>query len=76
MRDRFTVLVGIILVAIGAIWLIGEATDFDIPWEYVLPVALIAIGAVFIFGRSDGGGPGGERRPASQFERDDAPRVP
>jgi hypothetical protein len=76
MRDRFTVLVGIIMVAIGLLWLLGTAVDVDIPWEYVLPLALIAVGTVFIFGRSDGGPGGGDRRTPSQFERDDAPRVP
>lgn len=75
MRDRFTVLVGVALVVIGLLWLVGTATDFDVPWEYVVPLALIGVGAIFIFGRSDGGSGGGEP-PALQYKRDDEPRVP
>lgn len=75
MRDRFTVITGVVLVAAGVLWLIGMLTDVGIPWEYVLPVALIAIGVILILARSDGG-TGGGGRPPSQFERDDAPRVP
>ncbi|MCW2926226.1 MAG: hypothetical protein JWM86_194 [Thermoleophilia bacterium] len=72
MRDRFTVLVGLVTIACGVLWMVGLATDVEIPWEWVLPVALVAIGALLVFGRSDPG----NGAPPSQFERDDAPRVP
>lgn len=75
MRDRFTVLTGVILVVLGVLWMLDLAIDIDVPWEYVLPVTLIGVGLVLMFGRSDGG-TGGSGRPPSQFERDDAPRVP
>lgn len=73
MRDRFTVLTGIVLIGAGVLWLLEMSTDIDIPWEYVLPASLIAIGLVLVLGRSDGGGDG---KPPSQFERPDGPRVP
>jgi hypothetical protein len=70
MHDRFTVLTGIVMAAIGVTWLVALATDVTIPWEWVLPIVLIVGGLVLVFGRSSGGGP------PSQFERDDTPRVP
>lgn len=73
MRDRFTVLTGIVLIAAGLLWMLDVATDIEVPWEYVLPATLVAIGLVLVLGRTDGGGDG---TPPSQFERDDAPRVP
>lgn len=72
MRDRFTVLSGIVLIAAGLLWMLDMAIGLDVPWEWVLPVTLVVIGLVLVVGRS-GGGPG---TPPSQFERDDAPRVP
>lgn len=73
-RDRFTVLSGVVLIAAGVLWMLDMAAGLDIPWEWVLPATLVAVGLILVFGRSDGGGPGGT--PPSQFERDDAPRVP
>jgi hypothetical protein len=74
LRDRFTVLIGAILIALGVLWMLELAIDIDVPWEYVLPATLVGTGVVLVFGRSDNG-PGGGGTP-SQFERDDAPRVP
>lgn len=74
-RDRFTVLSGVVLVAAGVLWMLDMAAGLEIPWEWVLPSALVVIGLVLVFARSDGGG-GGSAKPPSQFERDDAPRVP
>jgi hypothetical protein len=70
-RDPFTVLVGLVIAACGILWMLGLATDLNVPWEWVLPVALVVVGLALAFGRSGGGG-----TPPSQFERDDAPRVP
>jgi len=70
MRDRFTTIVGLLAIASGVLWMLDLATDLDVPWEWVLPVALVALGAVLVIGHRPGGGP------PSQFERDDAPRVP
>lgn len=70
MRDRFTVLVGLLAIASGVLWMLDMSTDLDVPWEWVLPVALVVLGMVLVLGRGPGGGP------PSQFERDDSPRVP
>lgn len=72
MRDRFTVINGVLLVVLGLIWILdGPADLIDVPWEWVLPIAAIVVGIVLVVARSGGGG-----TPPSQFERDDAPRVP
>lgn len=74
MRDRITVIAGAVLVAIGVLWMLDGPLDlFNVPWEFVLPGVVIAIGLVLMLGRTDGGNDG---KPPSQFERDDAPRVP
>lgn len=73
MRDRFTVITGTILIALGLLWMLDLATDIGVPWEYVLPAVLVVVGLVLVFGRTDGGDDG---TPPSQFERPDAPRVP
>jgi hypothetical protein len=73
MRDRFTVITGVLLVAIGLLWIVDLSVGLDVPWEYVVPGSLVAFGLLLVLGRSDGGGDG---KPPSQFERDDAPRVP
>lgn len=72
MRDRFTRIVGLSLVAIGLLWLLDLAADIGIPWEWVAPVVIVLLGLVLVFGGTNGGG----GAPPSQFERDDAPRVP
>lgn len=72
MRDRFTVLVGIIAIACGLLWMVGLAADVDVPWEWVLPASLVAVGLLLVLaGRGGDAGP-----PPSQFEREDTPRVP
>ena len=75
MRDRFTVLTGVILIVAGLLWMLDLATGIDLPWEYVLPATLVGVGLVLVFGRS-GGGLGRDGTAPSQFERPDGPRVP
>ena len=74
MRDRFTVMIGVVVALCGVVWMVGMAADVDVPWEWVLPGALVALGLLLLLPGSDGGG--GTGKPPSQFERDDAPRVP
>lgn len=70
-REPFTVLLGLVIAACGTLWLLALVIDVNIPWNWVLPIALIAGGLVLVFGRS-----GDDGTPPSQFERDGAPRVP
>lgn len=71
MPDPFTRLVGVTLIAIGVLWLVDVVAGIGIPWQWVVPVALVLIGVVLVRvpRRRDG-------VPPSQFERDDPPRVP
>lgn len=71
MPDPFTRLVGGLLIGIGALWLVDVVADIGIPWEWVVPVVLIVLGLVLVFVPR-----GRHGVPPSQFERDDAPRVP
>jgi hypothetical protein len=61
--------VGAVIILVGVIWLIDNAVGFDIAWKWVLPVLLILFGIYIAVARDEG-------PPPSQFERDDAPRVP
>jgi fatty acid desaturase len=70
MRDRFTVLTGVVMAAVGVVWLLGMLTGVQIPWDWVLPGTLIVFGLLLVLLRSR------DEDPPSQFERDDAPRVP
>ena len=45
---------GVLLVAIGVLWLVEEFTDVDIPWSSVLPALLILVGAALMFGAGTG----------------------
>jgi hypothetical protein len=49
---------GLVLLAIGIGWLLG-ALGVDIPWDLVLPGALIAIGGMLIITARSGAGHGG-----------------
>ena len=49
---------GLVLLAIGIGWLLG-ALGVDIPWDLVLPSALIAIGGLLIITARSGAGHGG-----------------
>lgn len=70
--DRSTRWLGLVLVACGVLWIVDMTTGFDVPWEYVLPGTLIVLGLLFVIVGSGGD----DDTPPSQFERDDAPRVP
>lgn len=45
---------GLILLAVGVGWLLQALEVIDIPWDALLPVALIAIGAVLVVGSRTG----------------------
>lgn len=49
---------GLVLLAIGIGWLLG-ALGVDVPWDLVLPGALIAIGGMLIITARSGAGHGG-----------------
>jgi hypothetical protein len=49
---------GLVLLAIGIGWLLG-ALGVDVPWDLVLPGALIAIGGLLIITARSGAGHGG-----------------
>lgn len=77
-RNPWTIASALILVVLGVLWMLSNVTEVDIPLEWLLPSLLVLAGVLMLVGsggKRPGGG-GGERKPASQFERDDAPRVP
>lgn len=45
---------GLILLAVGVGWLLHSLDVIDVPWDALLPVALIAIGAVLVVGSRTG----------------------
>lgn len=49
------VVLGLVLVAIGIGWLL-EALGVDVPWDVVLPGALIAVGAMLVLAARSGAG--------------------
>jgi len=61
---------GVLLLVAGGVWMLDNVSDVDLPWNWILPGLLIVAGAA-LFARA-------ERpvAPPSQFEREDAPRVP
>jgi hypothetical protein len=45
---------GLILLAIGLLWLLQSLDVIDVPWDALLPVSLIAVGAVLVVGARTG----------------------
>jgi len=45
---------GLLLVVVGALWLIEEFTDLDLPWTTLLPLILIVIGLALMYGADTG----------------------
>ncbi len=74
-RNPWTIASGVVLVVLGVLWALSNVTDVDIPLDWLLPALLVLGGVLMLVGSGNGGGPR-ERKPPSQFERDDAPRVP
>jgi hypothetical protein len=68
-RNPWTVGFGLVLIATGIVWMVDNVVDIDIAWNWVVPGLLILLGIGCIVGRED-------RTTPTQFERDDAPRVP
>jgi Domain of unknown function (DUF5668) len=52
-------LVGVVLVALGAIWLLDAIGAFDVDWDVLLPVVLIVVGAALVVAAWQGRGRGG-----------------
>jgi hypothetical protein len=77
-RNPWTIASALVLVTLGVLWGISNVTDVDIPLEWLLPALLVLAGVLMLVGSGPGrgGGPDRSGKPASQFERDDAPRVP
>ena len=44
------VVAGTLLVGIGVLWFIEAASDVDIPWTVLLPIALIVVGGALVYG--------------------------
>ncbi len=74
MRNTFTSITGVVIAIGGLLWIYALATDKDLPWQWILAVGLVLFGLAQAFSRPGSDGSGGV--PPSQFERDDAPRVP
>jgi hypothetical protein len=45
---------GALLVAVGTLWLIEAVSDVEVPWEVVLPIALVLVGTALVYGASTG----------------------
>jgi hypothetical protein len=45
---------GGLLVIIGALWLVDALSDTDVPWEILLPAALMVVGGALVYGSSSG----------------------
>ena len=71
-KRYWSTVTGITLIVIGGLLLLSNVTEFEVAWEWVLPGLLVLAGIGMLLARSGGGG----GAPPSQFERDDAPRVP
>lgn len=48
------VVLGGLLVVIGVLWLFDAVTSVDVPWEILLPAALVVVGATLVYGASTG----------------------
>jgi hypothetical protein len=48
------IVVGGLLVIVGALWLTEAVSDVEVPWKIVLPMALILVGAALVYGSSTG----------------------
>lgn len=52
-------LVGVLLVGLGAVWLLDAVGAFDVDWDVLLPVALIVVGVALVIAAWQGRGRGG-----------------
>ena len=75
-RNPWTIASAAVLVTLGVLWGLSNVTDVDIPLEWLLPSLLVLAGVLMLVGSGNGGSGPREKKPPSQFERDDAPRVP
>jgi hypothetical protein len=48
------VVLGGLLVVIGVLWLIDAVTSLDVPWEILLPAALVVVGVGLVYGAPTG----------------------
>lgn len=53
-RRMGRIVTGVLLVAIGGMWLVEAYTDVDVSWEVILPAALILVGLALVLGSSSG----------------------
>lgn len=72
-RNPWTVASAVVLIVLGTLWALSNVVDVDIPLDWLLPILLVLAGVLMLFGS---GRRDPDRKPPSQFERDDAPRVP
>lgn len=52
-------LVGVVLVALGVVWLLDAVGAVDVDWDVLLPVALIVVGVALVIAAWQGRGRGG-----------------
>lgn len=53
-RRMGRIVIGVLLVAIGAVWLVEAYTDVDVSWGVILPAALILVGVALVLGSASG----------------------
>lgn len=75
-RNPWTISAALVLVVLGVLWGLSNVTDVDVPIEWLLPSLLVLSGVLMLVGSGNGGHGPRDKQPPSQFERDDAPRVP
>ena len=46
--------VGSLLVLVGALWMVEAVTDLEVPWGALLPGALVIVGAALVYGSTTG----------------------
>lgn len=46
--------VGSLLIVVGGLWMLESVADVEVPWEALLPGALVIVGAALVYGSTTG----------------------